>query len=93
MGEKQVAIADLFFFCPRDKNSLGASTLFQTEDGKYYALYMALDGALRLREAQVFHPKSIKKVEDYPSKKLSDNPFAVVGRAFSDVWREFWRKI
>ena len=60
---KQVAIEDLIFFVPRETNSLGASTVIKTEDGKHYALYMSEDGALTLKETQMFHPKSIKKVE------------------------------
>lgn len=59
---KQVAIEDLIFFLPRGTNSLGASTVIKTEDGKYHALYMSEDGALTLKETEMFHPKSIKKV-------------------------------
>lgn len=53
---KQVAIVDMIFMCPPDKNSLGASTLLQTEDGKYHALYMDSNGALILKETQMYHP-------------------------------------
>ncbi len=60
---KQLAIEDMIFFLPRETNSLGASTLIKTEDGEYHALYMDSDGALTLKETQMFPPKSIEEVK------------------------------
>lgn len=74
MNEKPFEICDIIFLSPRESNTLGVGTLFQTVDGKYYGLFMEPDGTLRLKETQIIKTISLEPYPDEEANKKAVKP-------------------